>query len=176
MRRYCRKTEKQAAVYAGKSGPSKQLVSGAELKWVCALSAMTSVKQLARLRQTFQHKNNETRAVCRRVKRKARAEGAAHESLQIDERRTGRVSSTIFIVVKKSRAYTDMEHGIELQELNCLDLGRVLHSRKSCADITHHIRNKMRSVAVRNVVLTHTIQSRSRNQRLSVAKPFKQTA
>jgi hypothetical protein len=46
--------------------------------------------------------------------------------------------------IKKSRLYTNMEHGTKLQELSGLDLGRVLHSRKLCADVVYHTGNQMR--------------------------------
>jgi hypothetical protein len=63
--------------------------------------------------------------------------------------KTARVFRTVYNIVKKGRPYTDMALDIELQELN----GRVLHSRKSCADIAHHIGNEVRKAVVENIVL-----------------------
>jgi hypothetical protein len=59
----------------------------------------------------------------------------------------------VYNIIMKGRPYTDMAHDIELQELNGLDLGHGLHSRKSCADIAHHIGNEMRKAVVKNIVL-----------------------
>ena len=60
-----------------------------------------------------------------------------------DEAKTGRVFRNVYYNVYKCRPYTDMSYHTELQESNGLNLGYVLHSRKSCADIGHHIGNQM---------------------------------
>jgi hypothetical protein len=45
-----------------------------------------------------------------------------------------------------------MSHDIELQRPDGLDLGSVIHLRKSCADIAHIIGNKMREAIVKIIV------------------------
>jgi hypothetical protein len=42
---------------------------------------------------------------------------------------------------------------LNCKKLNGLYFGHVLHSRKSCADIAHHIGNEMRRAVVKNIVL-----------------------
>jgi hypothetical protein len=52
-----------------------------------------------------------------------------------------------------------MVHDTELHDLNGLDLGRVLQSRKSCADIAYNIGNEMRKAVVKNTVLKQSKMS-----------------
>jgi hypothetical protein len=74
-------------------------------------------------------------------------ESAVYESLKKDETKTARVFRSVYNIFKEGRPYTDMAHDTELQELNGLDLGRVLHSRKSCTDIAHHVGNEMKKAS-----------------------------
>jgi hypothetical protein len=83
------------------------------------------------LRQKIKkYKNGETHSLCQKIKCKAETkvlESAVYESLKKDETKMAQVFRMVYNIVKKGRPYTDMAHDIELQKLNGLDLGHVLH-------------------------------------------------
>lgn len=64
---------------------------------------------------------------------------AVYKSLKGDKTKTTQVFRTVYNIVKKDMPYTDLAQDNELQRLHGLDLGHVLNSRKSCADLAHHI-------------------------------------
>lgn len=58
---------------------------------------------------------------------------------------TIRVFNTVYSIVKKTRPFTDLPFDIQLQKLNGLDMGRILHSDHACADIASHIAIEMKT-------------------------------
>ena len=58
---------------------------------------------------------------------------------------TIRVFNTVYSIVKKTRPFTDLLFDIQLQKLNGLDMGRILHSDHACADIASHITIEMKA-------------------------------
>ena len=65
---------------------------------------------------------------------------------------TSRVFRTTYKIAKRERPFTDLPGDIELQQMNGLDLGRVLHSDRSCADIVSHIGREMRRKLVEDII------------------------
>jgi len=57
---------------------------------------------------------------------------------------TCNVFRTAYYIAQQDRPYTDHPQLLELQQLNGLDVGQVLHSNVVCADIVDHIANDMR--------------------------------
>jgi len=55
-------------------------------------------------------------------------------------------------IAKKERPFTDLPADVDLQQLNGLHMGRVLHSNMSCADIIDHISHEMRRKMVADIV------------------------
>jgi hypothetical protein len=105
----------------------------------------------------YKHKSSEILSVRQKIKSKSETkvlESAVNESLKKKtKQKTARVFRTVYSILKKSRPYTYMAHGIEWRELNGLDSVRVLRSRESCADIAHHVGNEIRKAVVKNIVL-----------------------
>lgn len=58
--------------------------------------------------------------------------------------KTSRCFLTAYKAAKNARSFLDYESDILLQELNGLDMGRILHSDVTCASITSHIAVEMR--------------------------------
>jgi len=54
-------------------------------------------------------------------------------------------TDTVYSIVKKTRPFTDLPYDIQLQHLNGLDMGRILHSDHACADIASHIAIEMKA-------------------------------
>lgn len=57
---------------------------------------------------------------------------------------TCRIFRTVYKQIKLNRPFSDFEMEIELQRLNGLNMGRILHSRISCGNIARHIGSEMR--------------------------------
>ena len=57
---------------------------------------------------------------------------------------TLKIFCTAYKLTKQNRPFTDLPADLELQELNGLNMGRILHSRFSCANILDHIAKEMK--------------------------------
>lgn len=57
---------------------------------------------------------------------------------------TCRVFRTVYKQIKLNRPFSDFETEIELQRLNDVNMGRILHTNVSCANIATHIGSQMR--------------------------------
>ena len=65
---------------------------------------------------------------------------------------TCRVFRTAYYIAQNNRPYTDHSDLIELQELNDVKLGRVLHSNVICAEIIDHISCEMRRAVIKAMI------------------------
>jgi hypothetical protein len=70
---------------------------------------------------------------------------------------TIRVFRTVYKIAKQNRPFTDIPVDIELQELNGQNMGRVLHSNFSCANIVDHIAKEMRN-KVAQYIIEHNLK------------------
>jgi hypothetical protein len=70
---------------------------------------------------------------------------------------TIRVFRTMYTIAKQNRPFTDLPVVIELQELNGLNMGRVLHSNFSCANIVDHISKEMMN-KIAQYIIEHNIK------------------
>jgi hypothetical protein len=61
---------------------------------------------------------------------------------------TARVFRTAYFLMKRERPFTDFPHLVDLQQLNSVNMGSVLHSRVTAADICDHIGYEMRKKLV----------------------------
>jgi len=59
---------------------------------------------------------------------------------------------TAYNIAKKERPFTHLPADVDLQQLNRLNMGRVLHSNMSCADIIDHILHEMRHKMVADIL------------------------
>ena len=69
---------------------------------------------------------------------------------------TIRVFRTAYNIAKKERPFTDLPADVDLQQLNGLNMGRVLHSSASCADIIDHIAHEMRHKMVADILCNNS--------------------
>ena len=63
-----------------------------------------------------------------------------------------RVFRPAYYIAKSDRPYYDHQDLIDLQELNSVDIGRVLHINVSRSDIIDHIATRMKGKVVDNIV------------------------
>uniref|UniRef100_A0A671U0D7 HAT C-terminal dimerisation domain-containing protein n=1 Tax=Sparus aurata TaxID=8175 RepID=A0A671U0D7_SPAAU len=65
---------------------------------------------------------------------------------------TCRVFRTAYKIGKHGRPFTDMPVDVRLQELNGVNMGRVLHSNNTCADIIDHVSTEMKKKVADDIV------------------------
>jgi len=65
---------------------------------------------------------------------------------------TSNIVRTAYYIVKSDRPFTDHPDLIDLQKLNGVKVGRVLHSNVNCVDIVEHIVSDMRCKIVKCIV------------------------
>jgi len=74
---------------------------------------------------------------------------AVANQLKQQHEETCRVFRTAYYVAKSDRPYTDHPALIELQQLNDVGLGRILHSNVICSDIIDHVAVEMRRAVIK---------------------------
>lgn len=74
--------------------------------------------------------------------------------MQQQHAETCSIFRTAYYIAQSDRPYTDHPDLIELQELNGVDLGRVLHSNVICTDIVDHISTEMRKAVIAQMIAT----------------------
>lgn len=82
---------------------------------------------------------------------------AISKGMNVKFESTIRVFNTVYIIVKKSKPFTDLAYDIELQKLNGIDMGRILHSDHSCANISSHVATEMK-LKVTNYIIKNDIK------------------
>ena len=128
-------------------------------EWVmCDVSTFgeTIYKQQQSLRKKiFDHKNSTAhKAALNAVNSAAKqaVEKSFAKQSKVENDTTCRVFRTVYKIVKKERPFSDLPDDIVLQQLNGLNMGRILQSDHACADIADHIATEMRSKITKNIV------------------------
>lgn len=75
------------------------------------------------------------------------------KSVSDNVKKTNAVFRTAYYCAKRNRPFTDHEALIELQVLNGVDCGEILHSRYSSTSITNSIANDMKKRIISNIIL-----------------------
>jgi hypothetical protein len=65
---------------------------------------------------------------------------------------TAKIFLTAYKVAKRNQSFNNFEMEIDLQELNGVDMGRILHSTNACINITDHISKEMKNILVRKII------------------------
>ena len=66
---------------------------------------------------------------------------------------TCRIFRMGYYVTKNDEPYVDHSELVDLQRVNGCDVGRILHSKTVCTDITDHVSQEMRKKLIANIVL-----------------------
>ncbi|XP_069490898.1 E3 SUMO-protein ligase KIAA1586-like [Ambystoma mexicanum] len=127
------------------------------LEWAMCLvssSGHTKAQQLVSLRKKmFHHKNSNGHQKACAILRARNDETAPQFSVK---KQVSAVFRTAYNIAKQGRPYTDLSLDVDLQTTNGCDLGRLLHSDHSCADIIDHISTEMRERLVRHMLQSKT--------------------
>ena len=69
---------------------------------------------------------------------------------------TAKVFRTAYKVAKENQSFHNFESEIDLQELNGLNMGRILHSTNACINIVNHIAEEMRKNLTKKIVSSNS--------------------
>lgn len=83
-------------------------------------------------------------------------ENAVEVMTESYKKETDAVFRTAYHLAKKNRPFSDHESLIELQELNGVKMGSILHSRYSATQIIQHVASEMQSKIVSNIIASST--------------------
>ena len=84
--------------------------------------------------------------------KKAAIENAMETMTESYMKETEAVFRTAYHLAKKNRPFSDHESLIELQELNGVKMGSILHSRYSATQIIKHVAREMQSKIVSSII------------------------
>jgi hypothetical protein len=65
---------------------------------------------------------------------------------------TNKIFRAAYKVAKMNQSFCHFEREIDLQELNGVDMGRILHSSNSCTNIVNHIGIELRMTLIKKIV------------------------
>lgn len=69
-----------------------------------------------------------------------------------NEQTTIKVFRTAYYIAMQNGQFSDHDDLIKLQEINGVNLGKILHSRYSTTNIINHISNKMRKQLIARII------------------------
>ncbi|XP_054834515.1 E3 SUMO-protein ligase KIAA1586-like isoform X2 [Eublepharis macularius] len=126
-------------------------------EWVnCKITSYgeTRKQQLTSLRKKiFEHKESAVHKTAVKINegQKKGLETVCLNSLAIEKEITNKIFRTVYKAAKKNQSFNDFEAEIDLQELNGVDMGRILHSPSACINIINHIGSEMRATLIRKI-------------------------
>lgn len=130
-----------------------QHVRGSRLarEWLQFLIGSTSItkkgQQSALRKKIWEHRESHAHQQAEKVLLQAQAglfDLPAAQTRNEEHEITCRIFRTAYMISKLNRPFSDMPDLVELQVANGADMGRVLHSRKSCAEICDFIGEEMK--------------------------------
>uniref|UniRef100_A0A8C8RJZ3 HAT C-terminal dimerisation domain-containing protein n=1 Tax=Pelusios castaneus TaxID=367368 RepID=A0A8C8RJZ3_9SAUR len=117
-------------------------------------------KQLTSLRKKiFDHKESAGHQAALKIKKEAEKEtldNAVLKCLKRDKLITAKVFRTAYKVAKANQSFNNFEMEVDLQELNGVDMGCILHSTNACINIVNHISIEMRKNMVKEIVCSES--------------------
>ncbi|XP_030046369.1 E3 SUMO-protein ligase KIAA1586-like [Microcaecilia unicolor] len=116
----------------------------------------TRQQQLTSLRKKlFDHKESSSHKAALKLVAEANKEvleNVCIKSIGREKEITAKIFRTAYKVVKKNQCFNNFEAEIDVQELNGLDMGHILHSTNACINIVHHISSGMRKNLFQKIV------------------------
>jgi hypothetical protein len=95
----------------------------------------------------FKHKESSGRKTVMKISEKAKKETQKKvclKSLSCQKEVTASIFCTAYKVAKSNQSFNNFEMEIDLQELNGVDMGRILHSTNACINTVNHIKKEMK--------------------------------
>jgi hypothetical protein len=114
-----------------------------------------AAQQSALRKKIYLHKNSEMHKCAMSVTKEAQVaalpNALASQQKDIHDT-TGRVFRTVYKQVKLNRPFLNFESEIDVQTMNDVNLGRILHSNVACGNTARHICVEMRKSVTRSLV------------------------
>ncbi|CAL9699762.1 unnamed protein product [Knipowitschia caucasica] len=143
----------------GTLGPEKTGGMKLAKEWVSSTVASSSSdikkQQRALRKKVFEHARTKAHLAAASILEKAKEDTLGQSiinSLSEQMTKTARVFRTAYKEAKRNRPAYGFEHEIDCQELNGLDMGRILHSNVACANIQKHISDEMKKKLFEKIV------------------------
>uniref|UniRef100_H3A966 HAT C-terminal dimerisation domain-containing protein n=1 Tax=Latimeria chalumnae TaxID=7897 RepID=H3A966_LATCH len=138
----------------GTLGPFKSQGLKLSREWIeCKVSCFGDTDSMRK--KIFDHKRSivhkRSLEICAAAKKEQFEKAIANQESAYQEN-TCRVFRTVYTLAKLNRPFSDLPVVLDLQKANGLDVGRVLQSDHSCADIMCHIAKSMRRKLVESVI------------------------
>lgn len=137
----------------------KQIGMKISVEWAnCKISHFgeSRKQQLMSLRKKiYDHKESAAHKAAQKIKSEAAnktLEKVLLNTLSRNKDVTAKVFRTAYKVAKKNQSFNNFEDEINLQELNGLDMGCILHSTNACINIVNHIADEMRKTLISNIL------------------------
>ncbi|XP_022907289.2 E3 SUMO-protein ligase KIAA1586-like [Onthophagus taurus] len=106
-------------------------------------------------KKMFLHRGSPAHSLAEKILNEAKndkmkkAVASMHQEQQIV---TERIFRTAYKQAKLNRPFFEFETEIDLQIINGLDMGRILHSNVACSNIVHHISDEMKSDLINGLI------------------------
>ncbi|KAL1249596.1 hypothetical protein QQF64_020601 [Cirrhinus molitorella] len=143
----------------GSLGPEKSAGMKLAKEWVtCTVtSSATDLKKQQRAfrKKVFEHSQTKAHIAALSILEKAKEDSLQKtiiNNLSDEVKTTARIFRTAYKEAKRHRPAYGFESEIDCQELNGLDMGRILHSNVACANIQSHISLEMKKKIFEKIV------------------------
>jgi hypothetical protein len=117
---------------------------------------VTLEQQLTSLRtKIFKHKESSGHKADMDIMEESKKETLKKVSLKSLSRQkevTAKILRTAYKVAKSNQSFNNFEMEIDLQELNGVDMGRILHSTNACINIINIISKEMKNILGRKII------------------------
>jgi hypothetical protein len=117
---------------------------------------ITREQQLTSLRtKIFKHKESSGHKTAIKILEEAKKETLRKvrlKSLCRQKEATAKILRTAYKVAKSNQSFNNFEMETNLQELNGVDMERILHSVNACINIINHISKEMKLILVRKII------------------------
>ena len=114
-----------------------------------------SDQMLSLQKKIFKHKESSAHQAALSILETAKTkslETVCTKAFENEKGVTANIFRTAHKVVKKNQAFYDYEAEIDVQELNGINMGRILHSTNGCVNIVNHIAVEMKSTVIKNII------------------------
>lgn len=116
----------------------------------------TRQRQLSSLRKKiYEHKESASHKAIIKIQNESKKkilENVCFKAISHQTDTTEKIFRTAYKIAKKNQAFNDFETEIDLQELNGIDMGHILHSTNACINIIKHISKEMKTAIVANII------------------------
>lgn len=112
-------------------------------------------QQTALRKKIFDHKDSAAHLAALKILEESQKETldkVCLKAISKEKEVTARIFRTAYKVAKQNQSFNSFESEIDLQELNGLNMGRILHSNNACVNIINHISAEMKKHIVQEVI------------------------